>query len=177
MTGKSNSARPFLARPSSSRPAPLPAPERLVGVGFRCWLAGYRTGDIGCWETAWNAYATALGPRVAREALSELGVWVRLVRDAARREIEVCPVACRGFCRDECLAIGMVAASQHGVCPAMNACAIALLDNSSMAEVEDVVEGARGFALILRLSDQVLSPAAMIDAGRLDSRPSVLAWH
>ena len=25
--------------------------EWLVGVGFRCWLAGYDTGDIACWET------------------------------------------------------------------------------------------------------------------------------
>lgn len=32
----------------------LSAPERLVGVGFRCWLAGYRTSDIGCWDVAWH---------------------------------------------------------------------------------------------------------------------------
>jgi len=30
-------------------------PERLVGLGFRAWLAGYQTGDISCWEEAWVA--------------------------------------------------------------------------------------------------------------------------
>ncbi len=29
-------------------------PERLVGLGFRYWLNGFRTGDIGCWEKAWR---------------------------------------------------------------------------------------------------------------------------
>ncbi len=41
--------------------APRSGAEWLVGVGFRCWLAGYDTGDIACWENGWNAYAQALG--------------------------------------------------------------------------------------------------------------------
>lgn len=173
MSDKAKPARLPLARCPFSPVTALSGPERLVGVGFRCWIAGYRTGDIGCWETAWLAYTNALGPRMAKEALGELGSWVRLIRNAARRDIEIYPSSCRYFCRDECLAVGMVAASQHGVCPAMNACAIALLDTPS---VDEVVEGARGFALILRLADQVLSPAAM-EANRLEGGPPPAAWH
>jgi hypothetical protein len=30
----------------------LAAPERLVGLGFRYWLTGFRSGDISCWEKA-----------------------------------------------------------------------------------------------------------------------------
>ena len=41
-------------------------PERLVGLGFRYWLNGFRTGDIGCWEKAWDAYAGSLGPHWPR---------------------------------------------------------------------------------------------------------------
>ncbi len=173
MSHSAKPARPPLARRPFSLDMALSGPERLVGVGFRCWIAGYRTGDIGCWETAWEAYAHALGPNMAKEALGELGSWVRLVRNAARREIEINPASCRYFCRDECLAVGMVAASQHGVCPAMNACAMALLDSVS---VDEVVDGARGLALILRLADQVLSPAAM-DANRLEGRPRPATLH
>ena len=51
--------------------------ERLVGVGFRCWLAGYETGDISCWESGWNAYSVALGPLHAKRAVTELACWVR----------------------------------------------------------------------------------------------------
>ena len=47
-------------------------PEHLVGIGFRCWLAGYETGEIACWEQAWTAYAAALGPIDAKRALGDL---------------------------------------------------------------------------------------------------------
>ncbi len=174
MSSKARPAGFSSARRAFPPTTALSGPERLVGVGFRCWLGGYRTGDIGCWVTGWNAYTKALGPTMAKEALGELASWVRLVQDAARRKIEVCPVACPGFCRDECLAIAVVAASQHGVCPAMQACAVALLDNPA---VEEVVDGARGFAIIMRLADQVLSPAAMIEASRPESTSPGVTWH
>ena len=44
--------------------------EWLVGMGFRCWLAGYDTGNIACWENGWNEYARALGPERARRAVT-----------------------------------------------------------------------------------------------------------
>ena len=61
--------------------------EWLVGVGFRCWLAGYDTGDIACWETGWNAYARVLGAERAKRAVTELACWVRAVRASASRKI------------------------------------------------------------------------------------------
>jgi hypothetical protein len=42
---------------------------------------------------------------------------VRTIKNKARREIEVFPMGCKGFCRDECIAISMVAACQHDACP------------------------------------------------------------
>ena len=59
--------------------------EWLVGVGFRCWLAGYDTGDIACWETGWNAYARVLGAERAKRAVTELACWVRAVQASASR--------------------------------------------------------------------------------------------
>ena len=49
------------ARGASPQQPGLAVPERLVGLGFRYWLTGFRSGDISCWEKAWCAYSNALG--------------------------------------------------------------------------------------------------------------------
>ncbi len=78
---------------------PQSGAEWLVGVGFRCWLAGYDTGDIACWENGWNEYARALGTERAKRAVTELACWVRAVRATASRKIEYYPVRLRGLLR------------------------------------------------------------------------------
>jgi hypothetical protein len=137
---------------------PQSGAEWLVGMGFRCWLAGYDTGDISCWEHGWNEYARALGPSRAKRAVTELACWVRAVRASASREIEYCAFACPNFCADECKAISLIAASQHHRCPAMRACALALTGSEL---VEPVIEAANAFADALGEADQHLSPQAV----------------
>ena len=162
----------FKGRPSRDSAIPagamLPAPERLVGVGFRCWLSGFQTSDIGCWEVAWHEISNAVGPRAAKPLMTELACWVRAVQDSAERRIEVFPAQCRRFCRDECLAISMVAACQHSACPAFRACAVALLGSD---EIDEVIEGADGFARRLKEADQVLSPGSVFMGSGLMSAP------
>lgn len=135
----------------------LPEPERLVGFGFRLWLNGFRTGDISSWEKAWGAYASTIGATAAKTAVGELSRWVRAVNCYAQRELETSSDTCPRFCRDECVAIAMIAACQHHACPAMRACAFALLGCSM---IDEVVEGAESFARTLREADQVLLPAS-----------------
>ena len=144
---------------------PRSGAEWLVGVGFRCWLAGYDTGDIACWENGWNEYARALGTERAKRAVTELACWVRAVRATASRKIEYSPFACAGFCADECMAISLIAASQHHRCPAMRACALALTGSDL---VEPVIDAANAFADVLQEADQRLSPEAVaaLMAGR-----------
>ena len=137
---------------------PRSGAEWLVGVGFRCWLAGYDTGDIACWETGWNEYARALGPARAKRAVTELACWVKAVRASAARKIEYYPFGCIGFCADECMAISLIAASQHHRCPAMRACALALTGSDL---VEPVIDAANAFADALQDADQLLSPASV----------------
>src|SRR5581483_366288 len=132
--------------------------EWLVGVGFRCWLAGYDTGDISCWEHGWNEYARVLGPERAKRAVTELACWVRAVRSSAARKIEYSPFSCPGFCADECMAISLIAASQHHRCPAMRACALALTGSDL---VEPVISAANAFADVLEEADQRLSQEAV----------------
>lgn len=139
-------------------------PERLVGLGFRAWLAGYQTGDISLWEGAWSIFSSSLGTRQARPALTDLACWVRAIRNSTCRKIEVYPGQCTGFCRDECMAIAMVAASQHGACPALRACAWALLESST---IDEVVEGAACLGARLKSCDKVLSPESIAGAAAL----------
>ena len=155
-------------RPSAQRlsVAPPTGAEWLVGMGFRCWLAGYDTGDIACWENGWTAYARALGAERAKRAVTELACGVRAVRATASRRIEYSPVGCPGFCVDECMAISLIAASQHHRCPAMRACALALTGSEL---VDPVLDAANAFADVMQEADQRLSPdavAALMANGR-----------
>ncbi len=155
-------------RPGAQRfpVAPPTGAEWLVGMGFRCWLAGYDTGDIACWENGWTAYARALGTERAKRAVTELACWVRAVRATASRRIEYSPVGCPGFCADECMAISLIAASQHHRCPAMRACAAALTGSEL---VDPVLDAANAFADVMQEADQRLSPdavAALMASGR-----------
>lgn len=138
--------------------APSPGfsrPERLVGLGFRYWLHGYRTGDISSWEKVWCTYSSAMGATAAKTAVGQLSCWVRAINTHTHRQLQTAPSDCAGFCRDECVAISMIAACQHNACPAMRACAFALLGCSMIDEVVNVAES---FAETMREADQVLSP-------------------
>ena len=137
---------------------PRSGAEWLVGVGFRCWLAGYDTGDIACWENGWNEYNRLLGTERAKRAVTELACWVRAVRASASRKIEYYPFGCAGFCADECMAISLIAASQHHRCPAMRACALALTGSDL---VEPVIDAANAFADALQDANQRLSQDAV----------------
>lgn len=130
----------------SSTPDALRKAESLVGFGFRCWLSGYQTGNIQCWEQCWTHYCRELGSRQAREAMTDLSSWVHSVRSHAARDIELLATGCPSFCRDERLAISLVAASQHNGCPALRACAVALLGSE---QVEPVLRTAHHFAITL----------------------------
>jgi hypothetical protein len=138
---------------TSSEHGQVAAAERLVGLGFRYWLTGFRTGDISCWERAWCAYSNVLGAKAAKGAVSDLASWVRAINRHARRDLETAAVDCERFCRDECIAIEMISACQHEACPAMRACAFALLGCSM---IEEVVSGAENFAATMRGADLLL---------------------
>ncbi|MEZ5909127.1 MAG: hypothetical protein R3D31_10050 [Hyphomicrobiaceae bacterium] len=132
--------------------------ERLVALGFRHWVCGYNTGDISCWEEAWRLYSGALGPNAARAVVGDLACWVRSVTSVAQRSIEAFPGPCRSFCRDECIAVSMIAAAQHSACPALHACAVALIGGE---RADAVIEDARAFAQSLKSANRILAPETL----------------
>jgi hypothetical protein len=119
---------------------PLAGAEYLVGIGFRCWLAGFEKGDIQSWAAGWDHYAARLGAEEARYVVTELACWVRAVMTHAARPIETCPVNCGSICRDECMAVAIIAASQHRPCPVLKACVAALIGGDDGGEVAGAAE-------------------------------------
>jgi hypothetical protein len=149
----SNTSIQHVRRSAKVVPLPARAPERLVGVGFRCWLAGLSTGDIKCWEDAWNTFSGMLGPENAKTLLLDLSKFVRAVKASAQRDIEISPAGCRSFCRDECLAISIIAACQHNERQALTASVAALIGTE---DIGDTLNGALALAAALRSANQLL---------------------
>ena len=79
--------------------------------------------------------ATSLGRDAAKPAVLGLSQFVRAVMATAERAASrPIPPQCRGFCRDECLAISIIAACQHDSRQALCACAVALLGSNDIGD-------------------------------------------
>lgn len=139
-------------------------PERLVGRCFRLGMATLATGDVLPMELAWQELADAAGADAADPLACDLSCFIEAVGASAARRIETLPAGCPGFCRDECLAISIIAASQHGACPALKACAFALLASS---RVETVLTRAEHFARRLKGAGQRLACNSVCNAAAL----------
>ncbi|MGE0055889.1 MAG: hypothetical protein AB7S74_16950 [Hyphomicrobium sp.] len=151
----------FDAEPALVVPFPGRTPERLVGVGFRGWLSGFQTGDISLWESTWNAYEASLGASATRSVVMSLSQFVRAAMVSADRDIEIYPAECRGFCRDECLAISVIAGCQHDQRSALCACAAALIGSN---DIGDTIARAQEFAIELKEAGQMLSASSICSA-------------
>lgn len=145
------------------------AAERMVGIGFRCWVAGCDTGDVECWQTGWNYLEQQLGAARAKPVAAELTSWVRIIYANTSRKLEYYPMGCTGFCRDECTAISLIAASQHNACPALKACAFVLIGAEHLAPV---IEASECFARVLLEMDVNLKENSIIEATALASTAS-----
>lgn len=166
---RNTSTRPQLSssvlRPDGFESEPDPS-KALVGFGFRCWMRGLETGDISSWEMCWSQFSSTLGTTGAKKAVNDLSCWVKTLRSAAGRTLKTFPTHCPGFCRDECLAISMIAAGQNDVCPAMRACAYALLETN---ELDEPMETGLKFAATLRGEGIVLATQDVVNAAALMS--------
>lgn len=136
-------------------------PEAIVGLGFRLWYSGCNSGQLVLWEKAWQLYVKALGVQRAQAATNELARWVTSVARNTTREIRIFPHDASYFCRDECLAISMIASCQHNACPALKACAFALIEN---AFVDNVVMHSERMANVLTDSGVVVPSPCIINA-------------
>jgi hypothetical protein len=143
----------------------------MVGRSFRYGILARREMSAAGWSYAWQEIAGIAGPDEADRLLSVLGQFVESVESSAARRIEVLPKACPGLCRDECLAISVVAASQLGACPALKACVFALIES---ANVEPCIRSAGTFSNALRAAGHTLAPDFICNA--LALMPAGQTW-
>jgi hypothetical protein len=134
---------------------------QMVGRSFRYGILARREMSAAGWSYAWQEMAGLAGPDEADRLLSVLGQFVDCVESSAARRIEVLPKACPGLCRDECLAVSVVAASQTGACPALKACVFALIES---ANVEPCIRSAGTFSNALRDAGHTLPPDFICNA-------------
>ena len=87
--------------------------ENLLFTVYRCWMAGYDTGDVACWDFAWEALAREMPAENAKPLFGEFHHFARALRQTAPDGINWRPAACRALCRDECFILAMVDAAQR----------------------------------------------------------------
>ena len=137
--------------PGTRPPGQSKRAERLVGVSFRHTYSGLNSGDKLAKAFAHHEICDAAGPAVAEHLLDGICRFADAVHRSAGRKIQTLPPGCPGFCRDECLAISIIAACQHGACPALRACAFALLESNV---IDPTIEEATQFARDLTAAGQ-----------------------
>ncbi|WP_321344413.1 hypothetical protein [Breoghania sp.] len=149
-------------------------PEKLVVEGYRRWMSGYDTGDIQCWEMAWNLYAGSLGACQARALVAELSCWIRVIRAASTRTMSHFPYGCGKLCRDECMALSMVAGVQHRDRAAMEAAATHLI---GCRRIHEAVEASSSFGRALDAIGQHLIPVPKPVVQDIALRPERQHFH
>lgn len=156
----SDPSRRAIRRVERPTPSAAYSAAHLVGLGFRGWMTGLTRADLSNWAHVWTVYEQTAGPVNARRMVTDLACWVQRIQTTTEREIEVCSSDCIWFGRDECVALSLIAAAQHDQsphrrCPAMQACAAALLGTDN---VEPVLDTAVAFAGTLIEAGQILQP-------------------
>ena len=89
------------------------AAEILLFEALRCWMAGYETGDIACWDLAWDALCREVPVESAKPLFGELQHFARTMRSVARQPLGWRPFCCRGLCKDECIVLALLDAAQR----------------------------------------------------------------
>lgn len=110
--------------------------ERLFVQGFRRILSGDGSGDHRRWDAALNLYACELGPTCGHHALSAMWTFTQTYREKA-----ICPMGhhgetCPFLCKDECLALSLVAAMQEQDRLCAQKCVLNLFKSNHRQEAE-----------------------------------------
>lgn len=119
----------YRTAPPFSSPA-----ERMVGLGFRCWMRGVQTGDTRFFDVCSRHYILSFGLKNGIILTSKLADWVYELDRLRQRPISIHQMSDAGFSYDEVVAISMIAACQHSECPALKACVYAITQASPVGQ-------------------------------------------
>lgn len=141
--------------------AEWPKAEVILLTVFRCWLAGYETSDITCWELAWQGLARTVPLTDAKRIIAELGQFARVFRATLANRFVYLPHCCGRVTVDECLALRLVACAQGGDMNCASECAYRLSQNQSHAALvgaaSDLAEALRQAGLTLTTTGEEAS--------------------
>lgn len=103
--------------------------DSLFMLVYRCWHAGFDYGDTECWQYAWTALSSALGPNEARPVLGAIEDFVRTLRAVSHRRLDYFPPPCCRMSGSEQQVVQLIAALQA---------ATPVADN--LPEADDMIE-------------------------------------
>lgn len=133
-----------------------------IGYSFRFGVIASFPSHQAYWTYAWQKLAKlSKDHKTADNLLCELSTFVQNVLISSSRNIQILPNGCPGLCRDECLAASIIVASQMGPCPALKACAFALLENS---HIELCLKSAECFGSALHKAGVLFSKNILNDS-------------
>jgi hypothetical protein len=101
-------------RVSMTSMADWPRAKVSLLVAFRCWLSGYETGDVACWELAWQSVSRTVQLADAKRIVAELAQFTRVFRETLTCRFAYLPYCCSRVTADEHLAIQFIACAQIG---------------------------------------------------------------
>lgn len=133
-------------------------PEFLVGMGFRCRLADEASATAEGWHRCERYYAASIAEEHRPHVAECVRAWTAAIRQAGRRSVRVHDLRRPHFSPDEALAIGMIAAAQHGAEEALRQLAHRL---TASADATGVLAETRRLADALLAAGQGLRRASM----------------
>jgi len=147
--------------------AEWPAPEVFFLTALRCRLSGYETGDVNCWELAWQGASKMLPLDDAKRTMAEVAYFTRVLRSTLQQRFVFLPYCCGRFTHEERLAVLLVSAAQHGELVAAGGLARRLTGNDQHVQL---VDAALDLARALKRGGMLLTlngSSATGDGGRL----------
>ncbi len=106
--------------------------------------------------------------------VAELAAWVRTLRREGTRELACYPRPCRMLCRDECMALGLVAGCQARAWGAASQAAKALAGDEA---ARAVFKTGRNYASALAAAGQKLEPLSPATLAAFEDRRPTSPLH
>lgn len=163
-------------------PALGPPPQRMteadaiVGLGFRCSMACLRVCDGQTHQQARALLAAAVRFNdLPSQLIADFTCWTLAIEATSARPIVVLPPSSPSYCRDECLAIALVAACRNDTCPALHACAAALLGTDDVARTMAATQIVAN--TLLRVGPRLNGTQPVEATAKPDLAPTPRRWH
>jgi len=148
--------------------------ERLVVEGFRRFMSEGGTGSIAGWERVADFFAQELGTSEASRLLPKFFRWLHTLNDFMERPATSSPFECPMLCRDECMVVAMIAASQWKDRDSLTAATNQMVAPEGFGAA---TEAAEAFAEALIGTGHHLMPVPAAVLRDIAERPARQAFH